>query len=53
MLYTFEDKLVNNVTVTEVESSGNPTLLDNIKNVISCYTQLNVSLCITFLKAKY
>lgn len=50
MLYNFEDKLVNNVTVTEIESAGNSILLDSIKNVIGCYTQLNVRLRIAFLK---
>lgn len=42
MLDNFEDKLINNVTITEVDSAGNPALMDNIKNVVGFYPQLNV-----------
>lgn len=38
----YEDKLISNVTVTEVETE-NQYLTENMKNVLNRYTQLSVS----------
>lgn len=42
VLDNFEDKLINNVTITEVDSGDKPTLMENIKSVVGFYPQLNV-----------
>lgn len=43
VLDNFEDKLINNVTITEVDSGDKPNLMENIKNVVGYYPQLNVN----------
>lgn len=45
VLNNFDDKLANNITITEVESEDNPSLMENIKIVIGSYSQLNVRFC--------
>lgn len=43
VLDNFEDKLINNVTITEVDSGDKPNLMESIKNVVGYYPQLNVT----------
>lgn len=43
VLDNFEDKLINNVTITEVDAGDKPNLMEYIKNVVGFYPQLNVS----------
>lgn len=42
MIDNFEDKLISNVAITEVETE-NDNFTENVKNVLNRYTQLSVS----------
>lgn len=41
ILEKFDEKLINNISITELESE-NESLIEGIKNVMAAYTQLNV-----------